>query len=130
EAGALYLGVAAMRVEQVHASHQEAASTFLPAIYVAAARPTRYPPNLAHANYPGQCVARSACITHDHERIGHTPTSSTARMHQTQYEFYKTRATAQPVAECRFAESDGRFALALDPATAPLLSCRDWGGGR
>lgn len=127
ESGALYFLVAALRIGVVHPTHRDAAMTFSPGRYAPNPNATPYPPNLAHAAYPGAALARGSCITHD---MGadpvrpHTPDTSTTGMHRSHYEFYRKRGQRLPVAECRF-ERGGRI---LDPQLAPILSAEWWRG--
>lgn len=124
--GSVYFFVAALSTYQIHTSHSAAAATFAPNLYGPASSQTAFPPNLAHASYPGGYPLES-CITHDVSvtpAAAHTPDSATAYMHKRHYNQYRLRARGLPVAECRFIEGL-RF---LDLRTAPLLSPAAWGG--
>lgn len=126
-----YLGICAIRVHQVHSSHEAASRSFHPKCYTSSKAPSRYPPNLAHQPYPGQALPRECCIVHDVQSeppAPHTPTTSTLTMHRNHYMAYHKRQRDQPVAECRFLNIAGRRALAVDPATAPVFASCDWGG--
>jgi hypothetical protein len=124
--GAVYLGVASLLVQRMHDSHADAAATFQPAQYASIPPLSAYPPNLAHASYPGAAVDRMGCITH-YDDVAHTPDSSTPAMHRLQYMEYHRRQRGLPVAECRFENRDGIPALVLNPHVAVGLSQRDWG---
>lgn len=129
--GPVYLGVAELVVEMVHASHAAAAETFERRRYAALPNLTSYPPNLTLADNPAESVSRECCIVHDEDdprKRAHTPDTSTDVLHLIQYEAYYTRSLGLPVAECRFGTYGDRFALNLNPMTAPLLRANDWGG--
>lgn len=125
--GPVYFGVASLIVEQYHSSHAEVAATYEPAQYASFPSRSPYPPNLAHANYPGAAVIREACITHS-RKVPHTPDTSTSAMHRAQYITYQRRQEDLPVAECRFERCEGLPALVLDPQIAAILSAENWGG--
>ncbi len=127
--GAVYFGVAALRVAAVHPTHAAAAATFGQAPYAVNPSPSAHPPNLAHSPYPGASVECRSCITHDVHADpprAHTALTATTGMHRAHYNFYRGRQRGLPVAECIFTHIDGRAARALDPAKAPLLSPSDW----
>ncbi|WP_231864391.1 hypothetical protein [Sorangium cellulosum] len=131
QGGAVYLGVAALRVTTIYPTHAAAAATFGQARYAANPNLSAHPPNLAHLPYPGASVESRSCITHDVHADpphAHTPLTATAPMHHAHYKFYRGRQRGLPVAECVFDSVEGRAARALDPIKAPLLSSSDWGG--
>ena len=125
-----YFGVAALRVERVWETHAEAASTFEPRRYVVAPDPTPYPPNLAHARLPAGAVMRESCIVHTPKKEAHTPLTSTPDMWRTQLFAYHQRQVGWRlrVAGCEVEYVNGREALRLDPASAPIFTPSDWNG--
>ena len=145
----LYFVVAAMRVEKVYESHEAASCHFAPRRYVAAPNPTPHPPNLVHTLEPVAAARRDSCIVFRastsglsaigyRERTPLTPLESTESDRQNTYRDYRRRMYDRKLhaALCRIEIVNGREALALDPARAPVLSadeCEKWresGNGR
>lgn len=123
-----YFGVAALRVTQVWETHAVASTDFAPRRYVVAPASTPYPPNLAHARLPSGAMARENCIVHTAKNDAHTPLTSTPEMWRKQLLAYHQRQVdwALRVAGCAVEYIDGREALQLDPAWAPVFTPDDW----
>lgn len=128
----LYFVVAALRVEKVYKSHEAASHHFTTRRYVTAPNPTPYPPNLVHALEPVAAVCRENCIVFrapgssaidPKKRIALMPSESTEADRQKTYLSYhkRMRESELHAALCRIEIVNGREALALDPASAPLL---------
>jgi hypothetical protein len=145
----LYFVVAALRVENVHESHEAASCHFTPRQYVVAPNPTPYPPNLVHASEPVAAVCRESCIVFrastqglsaidPEKRTPLVPSQSSESDRLNTYHGYRKRMQERNLhaALCRFEIVKTREALALDPAHAPILSadeCEQWkesGNGR
>jgi len=136
----LYFVVAAMRVEKVYESHEAASCQFTPRRYVTAPNPTPYPPNLVHAPNPVAAVCRESCIVFrapgssaidPTKRTPLVPSESTESDRQNTYCGYREMMHRRKLhaALCRIDLVNGREALALDPARAPVLSadeCGQW----
>ncbi len=138
-----YLGIAALKVVEVHESHADAAATFMPRRYVVAPVLTPYPPNLAHDPGAPAAVLRESCIVSlDSDAdcmldcstgVHHyTPDASTDDQWEKQFTFYHEREQDRRllVAECRLVQVSEREALQLNPAHAPVFTPADWGGTR
>lgn len=126
--GTRYFGVAALRVIWAFDSHADAATDFGPRRYMVAPTPTPYPPNLAHELYPKGAVARTSCIVHDAKKQAHTPLESTEEMYRWQIRAYHQRQVDKGLraALCEVEMEDGKEALRLDPASAPVFTRADW----
>lgn len=126
--GAVYLMVAALEIVDIIESHAIAARAFKNRRFVARPSVTPYPPNLAHSKATRAAVARNACIVHDDKKRAHTPLTSTNVMWKNAYARYEERQRKYGlrVALCKIIKSDGRDALCLDAAKAPILRQSDW----
>jgi hypothetical protein len=130
-----------MRVERVFESHEAASNHFVLRRYVTAPNPTPYPPNLVHALEPVAAVCRESCIVFratgssaidPEKRTPLAPSESTEADRGNTYQGYRGRMQERKLhaALCRIEIVEGREALALDPACAPLLradECEEWG---
>jgi hypothetical protein len=128
-----YLGIAALKVIKVHASHEKAAETFERRRYVVAPDLTPYPPNLAHDPQMPAAVHRESCIVSLGLKTHYTPDRSTNAQWRLQVKFYHDDRQKQRrlhAAECRLHQVDGRDVLQLKPEHAPVLTPADWGGAR
>lgn len=129
---ASYLGIAALTITSVHASHAAAAATFTSKHYVVAPVLTPYPPNLAHDPQMPAAVLRESCIVSlksDHSAVHSTPDCSTDAEWRQQVKFYHWRQKQRQlhVAECRLHQVGGRDVLQLNPEHAPVFTPDDWG---
>lgn len=130
---ASYLGIAALTVVKVHASHAAAAATFTSRRYVVVPALTPYPPNLMHDLHTRVAVLRESCIVsleHDDRTVHYTPDCSTDAQWWEQVKFYHLRQKQRRlrVAECRLQRVGGCDVLQLNPAHAPVFTSADWGG--
>ena len=143
----VYFAVAALRVVEPYDSHEIASRRFSPRRYVTAPKPTPYPPNLVHAAEPVAAVLRESCIVFR----ARTPNSSDIALGQREpltpfesveqdrintYAGYRDRMRTKALraARCQVEIVNGREALALNPANAPVLTSadceRECGNGR
>jgi len=127
-----YLGIAALKIVRVHASHEDAAKTFTSRRYIVAPDPTLYPPNLAHDLRTRVAVQRESCIVSvddDDHTVHYTPDCSTDAQWWKQVKTYyvRQRKNKLPAAECCLVQVGGREAIQLDPAHAPIFTPADWG---
>jgi len=126
-----YFGVAALSIAQVWNSHAEAARSFHPRRYVVSPDSTPFPPNLAHSHdHKLATVARESCVVFDVNKKPYTPPDSNGELWKRQYlEYYKRQHVhALRVAECKVESANGLECLRLDPASAVILTPKDWGG--
>ena len=125
-----YLGIAALKVIKVHASHEKAAETFERRRYVVAPDSTPYPPNLAYDPQMPAAVLRESCIVSLDRKTHYTPDRSTDAKWRRQVRLYYERQQKRHLraAECRLHQVDGRDVLQLKPEHAPELTPADWGG--
>jgi hypothetical protein len=142
-----YFAVAALRVVKVIESHELASRCFSPRRYVVAPELTSYPPNLVHAEEPVAAVCRESCIVFrtgtsgisaitPGQRRPLTPLESVEQDRINTYAGYHDRMRRRNLraALCQVEAVDGREALCLDPAYAPVISSAEFeaesGNGR